>query len=497
MLRDLRSAPFCWQEKTVMRKLRAHYTGAIFSHRATAIAIYQALTEVASNQNSQNEARAFVRQLAELAGCSDRTAQRYIREFEEIGLVVTHRNRLDERTNLANTYSLVSSTAEGVALVASVSPPTDSSGPPALARATTRAKRKPAAPPHLEPTALVSPTPPAPTAATNMVSPTPPAPTAVTNMVPPMSPAAISTPPVGDPHAANDGDRGVALIEPESEPIYLEQQPAAKVAVVGSGVDKRLKGSSGQQPLAAEEDWRRTVARRKLTMRVIEGGNPPAEQVGPPSSPPPLAEDEQPQPPLPTPPEKVDEAQQELIQNLKLAMIGLGVDERTAQLLAAERDPQLVAGWLHYVQTEPGISRPAALLVSRLRANEAVPARATNRPQPPPPIAPPTEDKLARDQQRQQEAALALLVSYEVDEATLRLWLAVQERLAVEEPEAYRRCFRDAFLARPAAGVALIVLPPRVPLAEAERHVLTLRQLLLPVIGGRDLVIEFEHPHRL
>ncbi len=481
-----------------MRKLRAHYTGAIFSHRATAIAIYQALTEVASNQNSQNEARAFVRQLAELAGCSDRTAQRYIREFEEIGLVVTHRNRLDERTNLANTYSLVSSTAEGAALVVSVSPPPSSSGSPAPAKATMRTKRKPAAPPHLEPTALVSPTPPAPHPLSALVSPTPPAPTAVTNMVSPMSPAAISTPPVGDLHAANAGDRGVALIEPESEPIYLEQQPAVKVAVVGNGVDKRLKGSSGQQPLAAEENWRRTVARRKLTMRVIEGGNPPAEQVSPPSSPlPPLAEAEQPQPPPPTPPEQVDEAQQELIQNLKLAMIGLGVDERTAQLLAAERDPQLVAGWLRYVQTEPGISRPAALLVSRLRANEAVPARATNRPQPPPPVAPPTEDKLARDQQRQQEAALALLVSYEVDEATLRLWLAVQERLAEEEPEAYRRCFRDAFLARPTAAVALIVLPPRVPLAEAERHVLTLRQLLLPLIGGRDLVIEFEHPHRL
>lgn len=107
MLRDIRRAPFCWQAKDALGVLRRHYAGALAPRRSTALALYLVLTEVASDQYRQDAAAAFVPQLAALVGASDRTVQRYLRDFEALGLVAVERRVLDGRVNAANVYHLL------------------------------------------------------------------------------------------------------------------------------------------------------------------------------------------------------------------------------------------------------------------------------------------------------------------------------------------------------------------------------------------------------
>lgn len=538
MLRDLRSAPFCWQEKLVMRRLRAHYDGPRFSHRSTAIAIYQALTEIASNQNSQNEARAFVRQLGAMAGCSDRTAQRYIREFETIGLVITRHNRIDERTNTANTYCLVSpndeadksspySSVQGEG-VSPTSPP--SVGPPAATSRKVSTRSKVKATPlsaQTDTDPLVSPTSPLPAAAATLVSPVSPLPPADGPLVSPTSPASdmgiaslvIGGSPAGDRGIATSGDPGVTQIELDSQEPD-SQEPDKQGLAVGLG----FGGGATVATYADDESWQRAVVRHnvpaQLTLGQPDVPSPASDQ--PPASHPLATEDElisptrsgqrsaasdQPiptrsdersaaaSPHIPAPGAAAANDPPSPIHHVQAAMIKIGVDERTARLLAAEHDPELIAGWLRYVQTATGISRPAALLVSRLRANEPVPVvKGSTIPAltdfiPPPALD--VEAEAVRQQAVREQEVRLLLVRYGVDDDTLGLWLTVRDELAVREPFAYQRCFRDAFLARPQTNVALIVLPPRVDVAEAARYEAALRDLLEPRYHVRDLILRF------
>ncbi len=108
-LRDIRQAPFCWQAKTELRQLRAYYSGERLKQRATALAIYQALTEIASNQGRSDRAETFVQTIVELTGTSESTIKRYLRDFEEdIGLIRVERRKAEDRVSMANIYSLLS-----------------------------------------------------------------------------------------------------------------------------------------------------------------------------------------------------------------------------------------------------------------------------------------------------------------------------------------------------------------------------------------------------
>ncbi len=107
-IRDIRQAPFCWQAKSALQRLRRHYSGERLKQRATAIAIYTALTEIASNQHSQDRVEAFVAQIVNLTGTSEATVKRYLRDFEErIGLIAVERRKIANTVSLANVYNLL------------------------------------------------------------------------------------------------------------------------------------------------------------------------------------------------------------------------------------------------------------------------------------------------------------------------------------------------------------------------------------------------------
>jgi len=99
----------------------------------------------------------------------------------------------------------------------------------------------------------------------------------------------------------------------------------------------------------------------------------------------------------------------------------------------------------------------------------------------------------AEQRRRQEEEAVRLLARYDVDQPTLALWLAICDRLQADHETAYYLCFKDAFLARPDARTALLVLPLRVPLEQAASYASLLRELLAAYLGA-EVQLRFEHP---
>ena len=106
-VRDHRKTSWCWQEKAALRLLRAHYDGERLKQRSTALAVYLALTEAASNQYSQGHVEVIQMGIAEMTGTSRSTVKRYLSEFEDIGLIAVERRKLDTGTSLPNIYALL------------------------------------------------------------------------------------------------------------------------------------------------------------------------------------------------------------------------------------------------------------------------------------------------------------------------------------------------------------------------------------------------------
>jgi hypothetical protein len=106
-VRDTRHAPFCWQAKPALAALRAFYDGERLKQRSTAIAVYVALTEAASNQHQQGEVAVIHLAIAEATGTSRSTVKRYLSEFAGIGLIAIEERKLETGTNLPNIYYLL------------------------------------------------------------------------------------------------------------------------------------------------------------------------------------------------------------------------------------------------------------------------------------------------------------------------------------------------------------------------------------------------------
>lgn len=107
-IRDRRLPPFCYQTIETLADLRAWYSRNAQTRLSTALAIYLTLTEHA-NRNGGRAARAgftaYRAEMARDAGVSTDTFDRYIREFEEIGLVAVERQQ-EGRVSLPNTWVL-------------------------------------------------------------------------------------------------------------------------------------------------------------------------------------------------------------------------------------------------------------------------------------------------------------------------------------------------------------------------------------------------------
>ena len=103
----LKGIPFAWQDKRVTKVIRESFNRR---KRPIAIALYQTLTEQASNAGGKqgkavSEFSAYLEGLAEKIGRSVATVKRYMADFKRLG-IVSWQNRKWGHRNLANLYTL-------------------------------------------------------------------------------------------------------------------------------------------------------------------------------------------------------------------------------------------------------------------------------------------------------------------------------------------------------------------------------------------------------
>ncbi len=98
-----KSRRWCWQDKDMTEFIRNNFKGQKLT---TALAIYQTLTELASN-NSSDEFTAYYSQIAKLTGKSISTVKIYCRRFVELRILDKKNRKVDGKTNLSNEWSLL------------------------------------------------------------------------------------------------------------------------------------------------------------------------------------------------------------------------------------------------------------------------------------------------------------------------------------------------------------------------------------------------------
>jgi hypothetical protein len=103
-MKDQRRAPFIWQSLDALGLIRAAFDG---KERSTAIAVYVAFTEAANAQRQREGSfSATRRQIAELAGATKHTVDKYAAAFVDLGLLdVAHRQVGD--VNKPNLWTLL------------------------------------------------------------------------------------------------------------------------------------------------------------------------------------------------------------------------------------------------------------------------------------------------------------------------------------------------------------------------------------------------------
>ena len=104
-MRDSRRAPFCWQDVRALDLIRDHFEGR---ERMAALAVYVAMTECANEQRSDTFTAARAR-IADKAGTTDRTVDKYAEEFckPELALLAIERRRTDKSHSMTNVWTLL------------------------------------------------------------------------------------------------------------------------------------------------------------------------------------------------------------------------------------------------------------------------------------------------------------------------------------------------------------------------------------------------------
>lgn len=82
--RTAKDGPFCWQSKAARRRIREAFDAT--NDVATALGVYDALTEIASNEQAEvfRATHAFISQVS---GVGVRTIQKHLKSFRELGVV--------------------------------------------------------------------------------------------------------------------------------------------------------------------------------------------------------------------------------------------------------------------------------------------------------------------------------------------------------------------------------------------------------------------------
>lgn len=106
-MKDGRLAPFCYQSLDATAVIRERFTG---QERAIALAIYSSLTWAANEERKRDDFELPRAELADLAGVSQRTLDRYVKELEEVGLV---RRSGGKKTGRPNAWTLLEPGQEG------------------------------------------------------------------------------------------------------------------------------------------------------------------------------------------------------------------------------------------------------------------------------------------------------------------------------------------------------------------------------------------------
>jgi hypothetical protein len=104
--RQIKDAPFCWQHKESLQMIRDYITDGN-GHSASALAIYLALTELASDQQSETFT-ATISQVKQRAGVSYRTAANFLKRLEANNLIAVQRSTIPgTKGNAPSTYTLL------------------------------------------------------------------------------------------------------------------------------------------------------------------------------------------------------------------------------------------------------------------------------------------------------------------------------------------------------------------------------------------------------
>src|SRR5690242_9522977 len=104
--RQIKNAPFCWQHKGSRQMIR-DYLQDERGHSADALSVYDALTELASDNQSEIFSVPISR-IAERAGVSYKTASKALNRFESLKLIHIKRNIVQGTKELApSTYTML------------------------------------------------------------------------------------------------------------------------------------------------------------------------------------------------------------------------------------------------------------------------------------------------------------------------------------------------------------------------------------------------------
>jgi DNA-binding IscR family transcriptional regulator len=88
--RNIKTAPFAWQHKKALRMIRDNFEDG-HGHSAFALATYLALTELASDAQSETFT-APISKIAQRAGASYRTTQNILNQLESLNLIAVERS---------------------------------------------------------------------------------------------------------------------------------------------------------------------------------------------------------------------------------------------------------------------------------------------------------------------------------------------------------------------------------------------------------------------
>ncbi len=300
------SSGWLWQERSTLQRISQSFSGA---RLLTARSIYLALTECASQQRTPGRAHSSCAYLGSLAGCSERSARRYLHEFTTLGLI-----EVVPGVHRANTYILLMETALRQNLAQAVMPLADGDGKSVAPDA--RRTSKPAR--ALAPANIA--------AKRRAASGDPPAP-------------AVSAPDTGD----GKGDAGRTL--PVSADRYDRPDQAR-----GDIPDSQDLTNESNKP---KNQTNRAGGDIDAADNVREAGVSLDQQSSDTNSKRLIPSDEQ--------------------RAAICSLTGIGVRRVLAEELAASHDAITIRAWVCYALKAAGLKSKAGFVLSRLRAGEQPP----------------------------------------------------------------------------------------------------------------------------